>query len=211
MSKLISTNTLETAEQSLVQKIMIETGIGYLANALLFYAFIGWIRLSHTAWQTQKHGRLLRKRRSASIRNMKMFYCLRKMPTIQTLYVLNILEFQSTVKTSGDLAIQVLSDVRLSATPAKLLKSNMLLIFRDKIKEAVLLFHEPERGVGERTFFLLFSHPVTCEKVLPIAKKALADGQTISGSSMRCYNNNGKFTMGTEDEIVSAFVRLTFN
>jgi hypothetical protein len=151
MSKLISTNTLETAEQSLVQKIMIETGIGYLANALLFYA-------------------LLRKRRSASIRNMKMFYCLRKMPTIQTLYVLNILEFQSTVKTSGDLAIQVLSDVRLSATPAKLLKSNMLLIFRDKIKEAVLLFHEPERGVGERTFFLLFSHPVTCEKVLPIAK-----------------------------------------
>lgn len=49
MSKLISTNTLETAEQSLVQKIMIETGIGYLANALLFYAFVGLIRLSHTA------------------------------------------------------------------------------------------------------------------------------------------------------------------
>lgn len=140
---------------------------------------------------------------------MKMFYRLRKMPTIQTLYVLNILEFQSTVKTNGDLAIQVLSNVRLLATPAKLLKSNMLLIFREKIKEAILLFHEPERGVGEQTFFLVFSRPVTCENVLSIAEQALTDSRQINSSGMRCYDKDGKFTM--DKDVTSAFVRFTFN
>jgi len=123
-------------------------------------------------------------------------------------YYLNeqgLLTFTEFTTEKGGIEIVVFEKIQLLDTPQNLLMQSSLEIEHSVIKEAVFLFHEPEKGIGETSFFLSFETITPPSQIISIAKSVLASGKEVTASSSRCYDKDGRHNY---DYTSCAFVRL---